>query len=47
MALRSLSRSTNMFQPENKVELIACVATRNCFSNKRRLRTHVGEGKAV
>ncbi len=34
--------STNAFQPENKYELIACVSSKNCFSNKRLIRTHVG-----
>lgn len=37
----SIITRTNTFQPENKVELIACVASKNCYSNKRLIRTHM------
>ena len=38
---RPVTNSTNYYQPENKLDLVACVATGNCVSNKRLVRTHV------
>ena len=32
----------NEYQPENKAELVACLYQKNCISNKRLVRTHVG-----
>ena len=32
----------NEYQPENKAELVACLYHKNCISNKRLVRTHVG-----
>lgn len=37
-----MSRTT-FYQPENKAELVECIYTKNCFSNKRLVRTHVGD----
>ena len=37
----SLNDRTAWYQPENKAELIACMHSLNCFSNKRLVRTHV------
>lgn len=34
------SRS-NWYQPESKLELINCIHTLNCYSNKQLIRTHV------
>ena len=36
-----LINRVNSFQPENKIELLACVASGNCLANKRRMRTHM------
>ena len=38
----SLTSRSIHYQPETKAELIACLYTNNCFSNKRLVRTHVG-----
>ena len=38
----SLTSRSIHYQPETKAELIACLYTKNCFSNKRLVRTHVG-----
>ena len=37
----NLINRVNSFQPENKLKLLACVASDNCISNKRRMRTHM------
>lgn len=33
--------SSNWYQPESKLELVDCIHTLNCYSNKQLIRTHV------